>query len=138
MSDKTEHTVYEIARARVTQRDSKTPCGANEKYLKSAKPQLIVRAERTSVTREGLEHHVTVVEKDLGWDEILDEGYSDIGPLGPVYWRIVKRGDEHLYLSTFLATRDHILRIWGPGALANCDPITGTAPARVEGVLSRP
>jgi hypothetical protein len=47
------------------------------------------------------------------------------------------RKGERLYLSTFEATADHVIKAWGIDALVHCDPVTGTAPARVETVLSR-
>jgi hypothetical protein len=49
-----------------------------------------------------------------------------------VYWRIVNRGDERFYCSTFLATRDQVKRTWGMAGLTYCDPVTGNAFARIE------
>lgn len=49
----------------------------------------------------------------------------------------MKRDDELLYLSTFLLNRDQIIKAWGNDGLAHCDPITGSAPGRIETVLKR-
>jgi hypothetical protein len=78
-----------------------------------------------------------IVTEDPGWNEVIDEGYDHKGsPLGPVYWRIVKRNKETLYLSTFLATRDEVIKGWGLDGLRFCDPVTGTAVARIESSCS--
>ena len=76
-------------------------------------------------------------EVERGWDEVVDEGYDPYNsPLGcPVYWRAVIRGEEQLYLSTFVASRDFIIKAWGSRGLDYCDPITGTAVARIEANL---
>ena len=101
-------------------------------YLRSAKPRLICRVEVNGYNTK-ITYFISRV--DYSWDEILDEGYdSKFSPLGgcPVYWRIVKRGNEQLYCSTFLATRHQIIKAWGESGLAYCDPLTGTAAARIE------
>jgi hypothetical protein len=113
------------------------------KYLRAAQTRLILRVKGErgrSVDSEGnrrfrLTSHISKVE--LGWDEVIREGYDPYhSPLGrPVYYRVVNRGDEQLYCSTFLAERDEIIKMWGIEALAYCDPVTGTAVARVETLL---
>jgi hypothetical protein len=100
-------------------------------YLRFAKPRLICRVEV-----EGNHCKLTpfISQLDRDWDEIIDEGYDpDNSPLGcPVYWRIVKRGGEQLYCSTFRVTRREVFQGWGESGLAYCDPVTGTAAARLE------
>ena len=80
-----------------------------------------------------------ISEVERGWDEIISEGYDpDHSPLGcPVYWRIVNRGDEKFYCSTFPAKRDQIIKAWGTRGLAYCDPVTGMAIARIETYLGK-
>lgn len=80
-----------------------------------------------------------ISEVERGWDEVISEGYDpDNSPLGcPVYWRIVNRGNEQFYCSTFPATRAQIIRGWGKRGLACCDPVTGTAVARIETYLGK-
>lgn len=101
-------------------------------FLRLARPRLICR-----VDPEGGQHfRLTsfVSETERGWDEVLTEGYDPKGsPLGcPVYWRIVNRGDEQLHCSTFLATRDQIIKGWGKKGLAYRNPVTGTAVVQIE------
>lgn len=83
------------------------------KRLKAAVPQLIVMV----CSKGNLEYEVadpSIRKVDLGWDQLLDEGYDPYGsPLGPVYWRIVRRDDQKLYLSTFPVRRDDVIRILG-------------------------
>ena len=64
----------------------------------------------------------------------LAEGYdSKYSPLGcPVYWRMVKRGNEQFYCSTFQVSPHQIIKAWGDKGLAYCDPVTGMAVARIE------
>ena len=83
-----------------------------------------------------LTHYISETER--GWDEVLSEGYDPDGsPLGPVYWRIVDRGDEQLYCSTFQLEGDLVSKGWGTRALIYCDPVTGMAVARIETLLAR-
>jgi hypothetical protein len=107
-----------------------------EEHLKTAQPRLIVRVDPEDTT--GSKFKLTPYIRDLepAGDEVISEGYdADCSPLGcPVYWRIVKRADEHFYCSTFQATRDHIIKAWGTRGLAYCDPVTGMAVARIETV----
>jgi hypothetical protein len=109
---------------------------ASEEYLRSARPGLILRAE----TEDGRRFKMTPYSSEggRGWDEIISEGFDpDHSPLGcPVYWRIVKRGDEQFYSSTFRATRAQVIKGWGTKALAYCDPITGMAFARIDTLLT--
>ena len=109
-----------------------------ENELRSAKPRLIVCVENGE---DELTKYLSpyISDVDLGWDECLDEGFDPEGKtgLGPVYWRIVARAGEQFYLSTFMATRAHVTKAWGPAGLAYCDPITGVAIARVETRLGR-
>jgi hypothetical protein len=89
------------------------------------------------------QRHVKLIpyisEVERGWDEIIEEGYdADNSLLAPVYWRIVSRGDQQLYCSTFLLTRDLIIRGWGTRALVYCDPGTGKAAVRIEALLTDP
>jgi hypothetical protein len=108
----------------------------SEDDLRSAQPRLICRVERR---RDECEQKLMpyISEADPGWDELLSEGYDDnpFNPLGPVYWRVIIRANEKLYASTFVATREAIRKCWGSAGLAHCDPITGTAAARIETYL---
>jgi hypothetical protein len=110
---------------------------ASAEYLRSAQPRLICRVD---TEEEGRRCKLTpfISEAECGWDEIISEGYDpDQSPLGcPVYWRIVKRGDEQFYSSTFLAMRAQVIKGWGTKALAYCDPVTGTALARFDTLLT--
>ena len=99
---------------------------ANEEYLRKAEPHLIVRIDPQ--TNGQIKPTPRIDEVERGWDEVVDEGYDPgNSPLGPVYWRAVTRGEEQMYLSTFVASRDFIINAWGPRGLDYCDPITGTA-----------
>jgi hypothetical protein len=110
---------------------------ASAENLRSAQPRLICRVD---TEEEGRRCKLTpfISEVERGWDEIISEGYDpDHSPLGcPVYWRIVKRGDEQFYCSTFLAMRAQVIKGWGTKALAYCDPVTGTAFARIDTLLT--
>jgi hypothetical protein len=101
-------------------------------YLRSAQAHLICRID----SQGDLGRKVTpyVREYELGWQEVMSEGYDpDHSPLGcPVYWRIVNRGDEQFYCSTFLATRDQVIKAWGTEGLRYCDAFTGMAVAQAE------
>lgn len=109
------------------------PDQASAKWLRFARPRLNCRAEREEGRRQVIKLTPYISEVQRGWDEVVEEGYDvDYGPLAPVYWRVVNRGDEQLYCSTFLLTRDVIIRGWGTKALANCDPTTGKAAAQIE------
>jgi hypothetical protein len=117
---------------------------ASAEYLRSAQARLICRVESEGggpVDEEGRLEMARYVRKvERGPDEVIDEGYDpDNSPLGcPVYWRIVNRGNEQLYCSTFLAKRDLIINAWGTKALAYCDPVTGMAVAQIETLLGAP
>jgi hypothetical protein len=106
-------------------------------YLRSAQPRLICRVDIEEGRRCKLTPYISEVER--GWDEIIREGYDpDHSPLGcPVYWRVINRGEEQFYCSTFAATRDQITKGWGTSGLAYCDPVTGMAIARFETYLAR-
>ena len=107
-----------------------------EEILRSAQPRLIVRVEPANDRTHGLTPFIR--EIDPGWDEVISEGYDPIySPLGcPVYWRIVTRATEQLYLSTFLATREVVLKGWGRKGLAYRNRDTGMTPARLETLCS--
>jgi hypothetical protein len=103
---------------------------ASEDFLRSAKPHLIIY-NFDDAERPEFEINANVDERE--WDDVISEGYDPINSqLGPVYWRIVKRGDEQFYLSTFQAPRDSVIIGWGTRGLAYCDPVTGMAIARIE------
>jgi hypothetical protein len=72
---------------------------------------------------------------DPGWDALIDEGYDPKGPLGPTYWRIVKRDPELLYLSTAPIPRESVFKGWGYEGLAYCDLLTGIGIVRLETFL---
>jgi hypothetical protein len=107
-----------------------------EDILRVAQPRLIV-----AIHKEKNETRVPnpfISEVDVGWDELISEGYDATNsPLGcPVYWRIVTRAEEELYLSTFLATPEQVVKAWGEEGLAFRDPSTGMTAARIETLLS--
>lgn len=109
----------------------------SSELLRSLRPSLITRIDWKS---DMIAKSTSYIAQDVcETDEVIDEGYDPIhSPLGcPVYWRIVKRGAEKLYLSTFLVTRQQVKRIWGDAGLHYCDPATGMAPAQVETNLSK-
>ena len=61
-------------------------------------------------------------------DEVTSEGFDpEHSPLGPVYWRIINRGDERFYRSTFLVTRGQIINAWGTKGPAYRNPMSGIA-----------
>jgi len=103
-------------------------------FLRSARPRLLIRSE---ISDEGMKLSPYVSDDYVGWDEILDEGYDPDGsPLGcPVYWRVVRRGDQRFYLSTHPVSRDQIVKIWGSEGLSFCDPITHVGIGRIENLL---
>ena len=102
--------------------------------LRSAKPRLLLDCIQDKNVRGRFHVNPYVSDVDLGWDECLREGFDPDGRtgLGPVYWRVVMRAGEEFYLSTYTATREHVMERWGSAGLAYCDPITGMAMARVE------
>jgi hypothetical protein len=106
---------------------------ASLEYLRSAQTRLICRVDPDPVGDSASKLTPYISDVELGWDEVLDEGYDPHhSPLGcPVYWRVIKRGDERLYCSTFLATRAQAIKTWGKPGLAHCDPATGMSVARV-------
>ena len=106
-----------------------------EEFLRSAQPHLIARVEiADNVRRAKVTPIVTKIH--CGWDELLDEGYeAHDSPLGPVYWRIVMRGNEQLYLSTFLVVPAQVIEIWGMEGLAYRNAVTGMTAARMETLL---
>jgi hypothetical protein len=111
---------------------SKMTKKASSEYLRLAQAHLICRADPAG--DQGVKCTPYIREIDIGTDEVLDEGYDPHhSPLGsPVYWRVINRGDEQLYCSTFLATRAQVMKGWGTQGLVYCDPITGMAVARIE------
>ena len=108
-----------------------------ENDLRSAKPRLLCVCFTQDNNR--IEVNPYISDVDLGWDELIDEGFNPKRGtgLGPVYWRIVLRAGEQFCLSTFMASRDQVMNCWGSAGLAYCDPITGIAMARVETWLGR-
>jgi hypothetical protein len=107
-----------------------------EDFLRSVRPRLICRVEPQGDRRYQVTPYIN--QNEDASVEITSEGYDPTHSLlgCPVYWRIVKRGAEQFYLSTFLATRDQVTRAWGPAGLIYCDPVTGIALARIETKLS--
>jgi hypothetical protein len=100
-------------------------------YLKSAHPRLIARAIGSGLTGYQFEHHIS--QGRATRDEVVREGFDpDNSPLGPVYWRIVRRGDEKFYLSTCVWSRDEVAHFWGKEAISYCDPLTGVAVVQLE------
>jgi hypothetical protein len=104
----------------------------SEEFLRSVRPRLICLVEPEGDQCFNFTPYIRQGEYDP--EEVVSEGYdAEHSPLGtPVYWRIVKRGDEQFYCSTYLATRDQVKRAWGTAGLPYCDPVTGIAFARIE------
>jgi hypothetical protein len=107
-------------------------------HLRDARPSLIVRVERQG--DYSFEVAPFIVEVETANDDVVDQGYEPHhSPLGcPVYWRIVKRRDGRFYYSTFQVPRDYVLKVWGTRGLSFCDPVTGSAVARIETQLPSP
>jgi hypothetical protein len=101
----------------------------SEELLRSVWPRLILLVETEG---DNITPYIRQGEYDR--EEVISEGYDpDHSPLGtPVYWRIVNRGDQQFYCTTFLATRDQVKKAWGTAGLTYCDPVTGIAFARIE------
>jgi hypothetical protein len=102
-----------------------------EQCLRSAQPHLILRLDPVGARQFKATPYIRHFELA---DEVIDEGYDPYhSPLGcPVYWRIINRGDQQVYSSTFLATRAQVIKAWGAQGLAYCDRTTGMAVARTE------
>ena len=108
-----------------------------EEKLKSARPRLIGHCDLDVEYERQAKLTFYIREGEPSGDQILDEGfdpeYSSLGV--PVYWRVVVRGDERLYCSTFQATRERIIKGWGQIGLEHADPGTGTAVVCLETVI---
>jgi hypothetical protein len=104
----------------------------SEEFLRSVRPRLICLVEPEGDQCFNITPYIRQGEYDR--EEVISEGYDpDHSSLGtPVYWRIVNRGDEQFYCSTYLATRDQVKRAWGTAGLTYCDPATGSAFALIE------
>src|SRR5436190_781003 len=105
--------------------------------LRSARPQLIARAKSDGLMRWQIDPRIS--QEDPSHDKIFYEGFDPNGsPLGrPVYWRVIKRGDQGFYLSTVMLNRDEVVQVWGDQALCHCDPLTGVAVVQIETALSK-
>ena len=91
--------------------------------LRVAEPRLIIRITPDPYNEFKRTLVPTIREVERESEEVIDEGYDpDHSPLGrPVYWRIVIRGGQKLYCSTFRTSRDQIIQAWGTRGLAYCD-----------------
>ena len=107
-----------------------------EECLRSAQPHLILRLDPLGAGEFKATPYIRQFELA---DEVVDEGYDPYhSPLGcPVYWRIVNRGDQQIYCSTYLETRAQVIKTWGGQGHAYCNHITGMAVARIETMLTR-
>lgn len=107
-----------------------------EDILRMARPRLIIRAQEKKDETCVLASKPFISEVDFGWDELISAGYdARNSPLGPVYWRIVTRAGEKLYLSTFFAEPEKVVEVWGEKGLAYRDPSTGMMAACMETLL---
>jgi hypothetical protein len=106
-----------------------------EDRLQSARPSLITRVEFLDTDVRTARLIPLIRMTDPGWDALIDEGYDPKGPLGPTYWRIVKRDPELLYLSTAPIPRESVFKGWGYEGLAYCDLLTGIGIVRLETFL---
>jgi hypothetical protein len=109
-----------------------------EQYLKDVKCHLIVRADHLDEKTVSLSTFIRDADPD--GDEVIDEGFDPHSILlaRPVYWRLVKRGAEQIYVSTFDATRQEISKRWGQDGLAYCNPVTGRAAVTLENFCRNP
>jgi hypothetical protein len=113
-----------------------------EQILRVARPRLIARIEPSGGEPAkvgcGLVLTFFISEIDLGWEAVESEGYDAThSPLGcPVYWRIVTRAGERLYLTTFLAAPALVIKAWGKEGLSYRNLDTGMTAARLETLLS--
>jgi hypothetical protein len=102
-------------------------------YLRAATPRLILRVDPSSTDGLSFKIEPYISEIERPCENVIKEGY---GPrdrvLGSTYWRIVKRGDELLYCSTFQIGRHEIINGWGARGLASCESVKGIAVARIE------
>jgi hypothetical protein len=75
--------------------------------LRVAEPRLIMRVTPDPYNKFKRTVVPTIREVERESEEVIDEGYDpDHSPLGrPVYWRIVIRGGQKLYCSTFRTSR---------------------------------
>ena len=105
---------------------------ATADFLRTARARLICRVDARGSLGVKLTPYIRTV--DPSWQEVIEEGYDpDHSPLGcPVYYRIVNRGDECFYCSTFLAPRAAVLKGWGDDGLPYCNQISGMAVVQIE------
>ena len=84
------------------------------RQLKAARPLLVTRVTLDEWTPEGVVYQLDpgILDHPLEWDELDSEGYDPTGrtPLGPVYYRVIRIGDEWFYLSTAQVPRAAVLK----------------------------
>jgi len=87
------------------------------RQLKAARPLLVTRVTLDEWTPEGVVYQLDpgILDHPLEWDELDSEGYDPTGrtPLGPVYYRVIRIGDEWFYLSTAQVPRAAVLKGFG-------------------------
>jgi hypothetical protein len=92
--------------------------------LQAARPLLVTRVTPGEWAPDGDRHYQLepgILDHPLEWDELDDEGYDPAGRtgLGPVYYRVVRIGDEWFYLSTVqVGPHASILKGWGKAGVA--------------------
>jgi hypothetical protein len=91
--------------------------------LQAATPLLVTRVTLGERTPEGgleCELEPGILDHPLEWDELDREGYdpSSRTGLGPVYYRVIRIGDEWFYLSTAQVPCAAVLKGWGKAGAA--------------------
>jgi hypothetical protein len=91
--------------------------------LQAARPLLVTRVHSRRADagrRHGVFLEPGILDHPLEWDELYREGYDPCGRtgLGPVYYRIIRIGDEWFYLSTAQVPRAAVLKGQGKAGVA--------------------
>ena len=93
------------------------------RQLKAARPLLVTRVTPGELAPEGgqlFQLDPWHLDHPLEWDELDREGYDPIGRtgLGPVYYRVIRIGEEWFYLSTAQVPRAAVLKGYGKAGVA--------------------
>jgi hypothetical protein len=88
------------------------------RQLKAARPLLVTRVTPGELMPDGgqlMQVEPGILDHPLEWDELDREGYDPTGGtgLGPVYYRVIRIGDEWFYLSTAQVPRAAVLKGFG-------------------------
>ena len=93
------------------------------RQLKAARPLLVTRVTPGDWTPEGgrvYQLEPGILDHPLEWNELDREGYDPSGRtgLGPVYYRVIRIGEEWFYLSTAQVPRAAVLKGYGEAGVA--------------------